>query len=244
MMHSHVTWPMPMWMTRLYVTWLVHMCHDDLPRCTHMHSHAMLHTHAMMHSHAHTCHDAHTWHMTNAYVNDPSVRDMTHSYVPWRPHTWHDAGCHDSFGTWLYVTWLIWAMTPVTWLICGMTHVTWLICCMTYMWQVHSDLVQSSAHSFFSAQVQHTATHCNTLQHTATHCNTLQHTATHCNTLPLTAKHCNTNATHYDIVPGAPVCVRKTETEGERQGCERCNTLQHIATQMQHTATQMQHTST
>ena len=31
--------------------------------------------------------------------------------------------------------------------------------------------------------LQHTATHCNTLQHTATHGNTLQHTATHCNTL-------------------------------------------------------------
>ena len=64
-------------------------------------------------------------------------------------------------------------------------------------------------------QIQHTATHCNTLQHThcntlrrpvdvrlgappmsrftatATHCNTLQHTATHCNTLHHTATHCN-----------------------------------------------------
>jgi len=29
--------------------------------------------------------------------------------------------------------------------------------------------------------LQHTATHCNTLQHTATHCNTLQHTTTPCN---------------------------------------------------------------
>jgi len=28
------------------------------------------------------------------------------------------------------------------------------------------------------ANLQHTATHCNTLQRTATHCNTLQHTAT------------------------------------------------------------------
>ena len=32
--------------------------------------------------------------------------------------------------------------------------------------------------SVLDYQLQHTATHCNTLQHTATHCNTLQHTAT------------------------------------------------------------------
>jgi len=32
-------------------------------------------------------------------------------------------------------------------------------------------------------ELQHTATHCNTLQHSATLCNTLQHSATHCNTL-------------------------------------------------------------
>ena len=61
-------------------------------------------------------------------------------------------------------------------------------------------------------ELQHTATHCNTLQRTATHCsayfhlccflsrlfstrglfwhcNTLQHTATHCNTLQHTATH-------------------------------------------------------
>ena len=68
-------------------------------------------------------------------------------------------------------------------------------------------------------QLQHTATHCNTLQHTATHyntlhhttshchsathCNTLQHIATHCNTLQYTATHCNAlqhTATHCDIM--------------------------------------------
>ena len=50
-----------------------------------------------------------------------------------------------------------------------------------------------------ASEIQHTATHCNTLRHTATHCNTLQHTATHCNTLQRTATHCNTlqhTATH------------------------------------------------
>ena len=47
--------------------------------------------------------------------------------------------------------------------------------------------------------LQHTATHCNTLQHvicvcndwSATHCNTLQHTATHCNTLQHVICVCN-----------------------------------------------------
>ena len=42
-------------------------------------------------------------------------------------------------------------------------------------------------------ELQHTATHCNTLQRTATHCNALQRTATHCNTPPQhKVKHCNT----------------------------------------------------
>ena len=44
-------------------------------------------------------------------------------------------------------------------------------------------------------EIQHTATHCNTLQpppHTSTHCNILQHPATHCNILQHTATHCNT----------------------------------------------------
>jgi len=40
-----------------------------------------------------------------------------------------------------------------------------------------------------SEQVQHTATHCNTLQPPATHCNALQRTATHCNALQRTATH-------------------------------------------------------
>ena len=49
----------------------------------------------------------------------------------------------------------------------------------------------------YMLQLQHTATHCNTLQHTAAHCSTLQHAATrcntlHCNTLQHTATHCNT----------------------------------------------------
>ena len=59
-----------------------------------------------------------------------------------------------------------------------------------------------------SAQVQHTATHCNILQHIATHCNTLQHTATHCSILQHTARLCD--------------ALQHTATH--------CNTLQHTAT--------------
>jgi len=58
-------------------------------------------------------------------------------------------------------------------------------------------------------QLQHTATHCNTLQltlqHAATHCNTLQRTATHCNTLQHTATHCNTQVLLFNA---------RTENEG------------------------------
>ena len=89
--------------------------------------------------------------------------------------------------------------------------------------------------------MQHTATHCNTLQHTATTtcicyvknsitdgekecmyltCNTLQHIATHCNTLQHTAT--TTTCICYvknSIVDGEKECMYLT-----------CNTLQHIAT--------------
>ena len=90
------------------------------------------------------------------------------------------------------------------------------------------------------ANLQHTATHCNTRQHntthyntlqqrdesrksmrhesreSATHCNTLQHATTHYNKLQLTATHCNT--------------LQHPTTN--------CNTLQHTTTHcntLQHT---------
>jgi len=65
-------------------------------------------------------------------------------------------------------------------------------------------------------ELQHTATHCNTLQHTATHCNTLQQT--HCNTLQHTATHCNT--------------LQHTPKRYEPWATTHCNTLQHA---LQHT---------
>ena len=57
--------------------------------------------------------------------------------------------------------------------------------------------VGSSISLVVYAQLQHTATHRNTMvtlsnAHTATHCNTLQHTATHYNTLQHTTTHYNT----------------------------------------------------
>jgi len=50
--------------------------------------------------------------------------------------------------------------------------------------------VTHPAQQHIATQLQHTATHYNTLQQTATHCNTLQHTATYCNTgLPAPRTH-------------------------------------------------------
>jgi len=109
------------------------------------------------------------------------------------------------------------------------------ICQREMMDETHCNILQHTAthecrcftfriddRSLLHVQMQHTATHCNTLQrsamhcnrwmltgylqewrwhrplicvcmqHTATHCNTLQHTATHCNTLHHTATHCYT----------------------------------------------------
>ena len=65
-----------------------------------------------------------------------------------------------------------------------------------------------SAAAISGDNVQHTATHCNTLQHTATHYHTLPHTATHCNTLQHAAAYYST--------------LQHTATH--------CNTLQHTAT--------------
>jgi len=105
--------------------------------------------------------------------------------------------------------------------------------------------------------IQHTASHCNTLQHNAnvhnasarlikflftksksTHCNTLQHTATHCNTL----QH---NVAHYYTLH---TCMTRRKSEEAPIHNEQINTLQHIATHfntLQHTSeSPMKHTFT
>ena len=68
--------------------------------------------------------------------------------------------------------------------------------------------------AWFAAQVQDTATHCNTLQHSGSRrrCKALQHIAVHCSTLQRTAAHC--------------ISLQHTAAH--------CSTLQHTAT---HTAT-------
>ena len=49
-------------------------------------------------------------------------------------------------------------------------------------------------------QLQHTATHCNTLQHTAIHCNTLQRTHTAVSRAAAAERH---YATHHAAIPCA-----------------------------------------
>ena len=95
-------------------------------------------------------------------------------------------------------------------------------------------------------ELQHTATHYNTLQHAAKHYTQLQHTATRCNTLQHTATHCNTlqhTATHYNTLQSLSR-ARERLNFGYRNTpyhtATRCNTLQHTATLcniLQHTAT-------
>ena len=109
---------------------------------------------------------------------------------------------------WLVRTHLITCVCHIGLHVCLIYDYVWVsyvITCVCHLWLHHFEL-------------QHTATHCNTLQHTATHlitcvshvwlqyyamslscphtlhyitlsCNTLQHTATHCNTLQHTWLH-------------------------------------------------------
>jgi len=83
-------------------------------------------------------------------------------------------------------------------------------------------VVRAADEVVWTALLQHTATHCDTLRHTATHCNTLRHTATHCDTLQHSATQCNT--VHHSTTQC--ITVQHTATH--------CNTLQH---KLQNTAT-------
>ena len=120
--------------------------------------------------------------------------------------------------------------------------------------------------SQLAMELQHTATHCNTLQYcnTETHCNTLWHTATHCNTLQHTAaQKLPLHIPHtwyiwnFQFFPSGifVMCDEKnwmnfwflrvfsSKTPAVTLRCVvpgRCNTLQHTATHcntLQHTAT-------
>ena len=94
--------------------------------------------------------------------------------------------------------------------------------------------------------LQHAATHCNTLLHTATRRSILQHAATCCNALQLTLQHAATHQrSGYDSVDG-PSLAKSCNTHCNTH----CNTLQHTATHIatpQLTATHcntLQHTAT
>ena len=85
-------------MTRLFVTWLVHMCHDSF-----------------------TC-DVTRVFIRSSPLRNWLIRDMTRSYVPWLVHTWHDSRIHS------LITSSQFAYTRYHSFICAMTHshVTWL----------------------------------------------------------------------------------------------------------------------
>jgi len=150
--------------TRSYLQWLVHMCHDsftcdvthtrydswmcDMPSGD-IHVWRDLFICAMTHSHV-------TWRIDTRY--DSWICDMAHAYVTWPIYVWRDSFIWDvthSYGkSHTHLLWLdhIWRDSCIF----GMTHSygTWLI---------------HMSHLVSMGTRQRIATHCNTLQHTATH---------------------------------------------------------------------------
>ena len=179
------------------------------------------------------------------HMSQIPMYDMTHPYVTWMIHTWHDSGASRRVSarvsawrahTFRYVKYVqralcmwkidLWKKLSAetyrqhTTTHCDALRRTATHCNALQRTATHCNTLQHTAR--LCKTPQHTAKRCKTLQHTATHCNTLQHlatrTATHCNTLQHTATHCNT--------------LQHTATH--------CNTLQHTATHyntLQHTAT-------
>ena len=110
-------------------------------------------------------------------THKPLVTHVPHSHVrrnPFVTHTPHSHVRHISFVAHTHVRhdWFV-AHTP-------RSHVR------HDLFVTHSGNVSIGYYvrhyTVWDVEMQHTATHCNTLQHTATHCSTLQHTATHCST--------------------------------------------------------------
>ena len=75
-------------------------------------------------------------------------------------------------------------------------------------------------------QLQHTATHCNTLQHTATHYNTLHHTTSYCHSATHCNTHCNTHTTTR-CIPIDGLRRRGYMPTAISPFATHCNTLQH-----------------
>jgi len=106
----------------------------------------------------------------------------------------------------------------------------------------HPQGSEIKAITYSAMQVQHAATHCNTLQHSVTLCNTMQHSATLCNSLQHSATPCNTHINTIKTITYSAMQVQHTATycTQVQHTTTHWNTLQHPATlcnTLQHPAT-------
>jgi len=116
----------------------------------------------------HECFLKYEWVMAQSRIHHVSRTNASyhaHRYVA--KYFAHSYICHDSF---TFVTLSYMWRDSFEWIM-RMRHVP------------HTDMSQLNASNTramrIACNMQHTATHCDTLQHTAPHCNTLHHTATH-----------------------------------------------------------------
>jgi len=96
----------------------------------------------------------------------------------------------------------------------------------------HPQGTEIKAITYSAMQVQHAATHCNTLQHSVIPCNSLQHSAPLCNSLQPSATPCNTHIYSIKTITYSAMQVQHTATycTQAQHTAKHCNTLQHTAT--------------
>jgi len=135
--------------TRLYVSWLVHVWHDSFMCDIHVWRDSFMcdMTHSCVTWLIHMWHDSFVCSMTHSYVtwlihvwHDSFIRDVIHSYVTWLIHTWHASFIRDMPHS--YVTCLIhmWHAS----FICDMTHS--YVTCLIRTW--HDSFICDTPHSY------------------------------------------------------------------------------------------------